>query len=467
MKKYLLLLLAVCMLTAGYSQVAQQDTREDIQRRQQELQKELDDLNSTLAQIKKSKKQSLSQLAVVQRKIRLREEMINNLNRDVKRLDNEIETSTAEINHLTGQLDTLKINYRKSIAFAYKNRSNYDYLNFLFSATSFNDAIKRVAYLKNYRHNRELQADNIVRTEDLMKQKIAQLTNSKADKSKVLGDQNQQLVKLDDEKKQKDEVVKDLKNQEADISAQIKSNEKNRVALRKALQQVIKREIDEARRKEQARQEEARRKEQQRLKDEADRKAALAKQAEQNKANAPAADATVKAQPKAEQPVPASSAQPVPRTDRTYNILESTTEGLTYSLNFENNRGSLPWPASTGVVTAHFGINVIPGSPPMRFQNDGITIALPVGASIKAVADGRVSAIFDLGGQNAVLVNHGKYFTTYSNLGSVSVNKGDEVKAGKLLGTAAADENGEGQLQFQVSNDKAVFQDPERWLKHR
>ena len=103
----------------------------------------------------------------------------------------------------------------------------------------------------------------------------------------------------------------------------------------------------------------------------------------------------------------------------------------------------------------------------MRGQNDGITIALPVGASVKAVADGKVSAIFDLGGQNAVLINHGKYFTTYSNLASVNVNKGDEVKAGKVLGTAAADESGEGQLQFQVSNDKAVFQDPERWLKHR
>lgn len=465
MKKLLLSLLAVGILYVGFGQVAQQDTKEDIQRRQQELQRELDDLNSTLAQIKKNKKQSISQLAVVQRKIRLREEMINNLNRDVKRLDNEIETSTTEITHLTGQLDTLKLNYRKSIAFAYKNRSNYDYLNFLFSATSFNDAIKRVAYLKNYRHNRELQADNIVKTEDLMKQKITQLTSTKADKSKVLGDQNQQLVKLDDEKKQKDEVVKDLKNQEADISAQIKTNEKNRIAMRKALQAVIRREIEEAKRKEQLRlQEEAKRKEQQRLKDEADRKAAIAKQAEQNRANAAAND-VAKAQPKNDAPAPVTP-QAAARTDRSYNVLESTNEGLTYSLNFENNRGNLPWPVSSGVVSFHFGLYSIPGTS-MRGQNDGITIALPVGASVKAVADGKVSAIFDLGGQNAVLINHGKYFTTYSNLASVNVNKGDEVKAGKVLGTAAADESGEGQLQFQVSNDKAVFQDPERWLKHR
>lgn len=463
MKKLLFIFLAVCMLAKGYAQNGQQDTKEDIQKRQQELQKELDDLNSTLSQIKKNKKQSISQLAVVQKKIRLREEMVNNLNRDLKRLDNDITTSTQEIDHLKGQLDTLKLNYAKSIVFAYKNRSNYDYLNFLFSASSFNDAIKRVAYLKNYRHNRELQADNIVKTEQLMEQKIVQLTSTKTDKSKVLGDQNKQLVQLDDEKKQKDEVLKDLKNQEADISTQIKNNEKNRVALKKALQAVIRREIEEAKRKEQQRlQDEAKRKEQQRLKDEADRKAAAAtaKQAEQPKTNTDVA----KAQPKnndgqkgVETPL---------RSDRTYNVLESTAEGLTYSLNFENNRGNLPWPVSTGIVSFHFGLYQIPGTA-MRGQNDGITIAVPIGTAVKAVADGKVSAIFDLGGQNAVLINHGKYFTTYSNLGAVNVNKGDEVKAGKVLGAAAADDSGEGQLQFQVSNDKAVFQDPEKWLKHR
>ena len=461
MKKLLFVLLVLGMLASGRAQSGQQDTKEDIQRRQQELQKELDDLNSSLTQIKKNKKLSLSQLAVVQKKIRLREEMVNNLNRDLKRLDNDITTSTQEIDHLKGQLDTLKQNYAKSIVFAYKNRSNYDYLNFLFSAGSFNDAIKRVAYLKNYRHNRELQADNIVKTEQLMEQKIAQLTNTKADKNKVLGDQSKQLVVLEDDKKQKDQVVNDLKNQEADISAQIKNNEKNRVKLKNALQQVIRREIEEAKRKEAQRlADEAKRKEAQRLKDLADKNNKAAD--DRSKAD----KATAANQPKTKTEDEPRSGVAAPKVDRTYNVLESTAEGLTYSLNFEANRGNLPWPVNTGIVAIHFGLYQIPGTG-MHGQNDGITIALPVGTSVKAVADGKVSAIFDLGGQNAVLVNHGKYFTTYSNLGAVNVNKGDEVKAGKVLGAAAADDTGEGQLQFQVSNDKAIFQDPEKWLKHR
>ena len=125
-----------------------QETKEDIQKKQQQLQREIDDLNNTLQQIKSSKKQSLGQLALVQRKIAARNELINSINKDMHRLDDNIYLDQIQINHLNLELDTLKMNYAKSLVFAYRNRSNYDYLNFIFSATSFNDAIKRIKKLQ-------------------------------------------------------------------------------------------------------------------------------------------------------------------------------------------------------------------------------------------------------------------------------------------------------------------------------
>jgi murein DD-endopeptidase MepM/ murein hydrolase activator NlpD len=41
----------------------------------------------------------------------------------------------------------------------------------------------------------------------------------------------------------------------------------------------------------------------------------------------------------------------------------------------------------------------------------GIEISFAVNSNIKAVADGVVSAIFDLGGGQTVVIRHGKYFT--------------------------------------------------------
>src|SRR5215203_11914 len=92
-----------------------QDTKEDIQRKQQQLQKEITELNKTLGEIKSSKKQSLSQLALVQRKIAARNELINSINKDVRRLDNTIYTNQREINRMKRELDTLKLNYAKSL----------------------------------------------------------------------------------------------------------------------------------------------------------------------------------------------------------------------------------------------------------------------------------------------------------------------------------------------------------------
>ena len=65
------------------------------------------------------------------------------------------------------------------------------------------------------------------------------------------------------------------------------------------------------------------------------------------------------------------------------------------------------------------------------------------------------------------MVKHGKYFTAYNKLNKVNVKQGDIVKAGTVLGTVAADFDGEGSFQFQVFNDRQAYQNPESWLKRR
>jgi murein DD-endopeptidase MepM/ murein hydrolase activator NlpD len=154
------------------------------------------------------------------------------------------------------------------------------------------------------------------------------------------------------------------------------------------------------------------------------------------------------------------------KTNRVYSPFESTTEDANVSINFENRRGSLPWPADQGFVSTHFGRYQVPGTQ-LWGDMPGIEISLPVGSNIKAVADGVVSAIFDLGGGQTVVIRHGKYFTTYNNLSSTDVNKGQDVKAGKVLGKAAMGTNGDGQIIFMVTNDKNVNLNPESWLKQR
>lgn len=484
-KKLFFSLIALLVAFAG---IAQQ-TREEIQKKQQDLQQELAELNKTYDEIKKNKKQSLGQLALVQRRIRAREELVSTLNKDLKHIDDDIYLTTLEMNRMRRELDTLKQNYAQSLVFAYKNRSNYDYLNFIFSASNFNDAIKRVAYLRSYRQFRATQVDNIVKTQQVLAEKASFLTNSKTDKNKALKEHGQQLVVLEDDKKEKDKVVQELKGQESEISSQIRAHQQAREKLNKALQIAIRRERDERIKQEKervAREKEAR----DRAAAEEERKRKIAAAAEKAAADKAAADKAAQnkpvtpANPATSAPEKTTTVQQPPKTtpkpseaisgmvgtsggaaNRDYNVFESTPEGLTQSLNFESNKLKLPWPVDKGFVSIHFGPYTIPGTN-LKGISDGITISLPKGTNVKSVADGEVTTVADMGGMQAVIIIHGKYFTTYSNLSNVNVSRGDKVRAGTLLGKAAESDDGEGQVTFMVSNDKTNL-NPELWLKRR
>jgi len=139
-----------------------------------------------------------------------------------------------------------------------------------------------------------------------------------------------------------------------------------------------------------------------------------------------------------------------------------TGDKPTKPINFEGNRGSLPWPVTAGLVAIHFGPYPVDG---IKGFSDGIYINLQAGDSIKSVADGVISGVFYVDGSNAVIIKHGKYFTTYNNLEGIAVNRGDSIKAGKLLGIATATDAGQSQLLFMINDEKGNALDPERWLK--
>lgn len=445
-----------------------QQTKEELQRKQQDLLKEIRDLNATLKDIRSSKKRSLANYNLVKRKIAAREELIQNINKDLHILDNNIYKNTLEINRLRRELDTLKQEYAKSLVFAYKNRSNYDYLNFIFSASTFNDAIKRITYLKSYRQYREQQVANIEKTQTLIGDKIATLNNSKNEKSLALKNQNNQLKDLEVDRKEQNEEVNKLKSQEKDFAAELRKREKDRMQMQNAISAIIRRELAEARKKAEAvaRQKRAADEERRKKLAEQQRQEKLAKQqADANNNNA--ANKNVPSKPVEEEETPtAGVATAKPKTTRVYSDLESTEEGRASSINFESGRGRLPWPVDAGIPTIHFGAYTIPGTQ-LKGKSDGLTISVPLGASVKAVADGEVSSVFDLGGEQVVTVRHGKYFTSYSHLSSVNVSKDQQVRPGTVVGHAAANDNGEGEVVFMVTNERSVFLNPEQWLKGR
>ena len=430
-----------------------QQSREELQKKEQELKKELSDLNRQLSETQKNKKLSLNELALIKRKVAKREELVRGINNQINELDNTIYLNEMDIYRLRKELDTLKLKYAKSIVFAYKSRGSYEYLNFLFSARNFNDAIKRMAYLKSYRQNRETQAVAISQSRAMLTQKVDVLNSNKKERLVTLSAQSEQLKVLQEDKKAQDKVVAQLKGQESVIAKQIKDKEKQRVRMQQAVMAIIKREIEEAARKDKIAKQKAI--------DDAKKNAAAATPKNNTSDNAVKNNTAVTNSAKNNEPIVLAKAG-----SRPYSPFESTEEGIETSMHFEQNRGRLPWPVDRGNVFIEFGVSTVPGTK-LKQNSDGIHIALPEGSAVKSVADGEVSYVGEVNGDQVVMVRHGKYFTVYQQLSSASVSVGKEVKAGSMIGRSGKSIDGEGCIIFTINNERGVPLNPDQWLRPR
>ena len=429
-----------------------QQSREELQKKEQELKKELSDLNRQLSETQKNKKLSLNELALIKRKVAKREELVRGINNQINELDNTIYLNEMDIYRLRKELDTLKLKYAKSIVFAYKSRGSYEYLNFLFSARNFNDAVKRMAYLKSYRQNRETQAVAIAQSRNMLTQKVDVLNSNKKERMVTLTAQSEQLKVLQEDKKAQDKVVAQLKGQESVIAKQIKDKEKQRVRMQQAVMAIIKREIDEAARKDRIAKQKAM--------DDA-KKNAVTSSAKNNSADNSSKNNSAANNAKNDEPIVLAKAG-----SRPYSPFESTEEGRETSMHFEQNKGRLPWPVDRGNVFIEFGVSTVPGTK-LKQNSDGIHIALPEGSAVKSIADGEVSYVGEVNGDQVVMVRHGKYFTVYQQLSSASVSVGREVKAGSMLGRSGKSIDGEGSIIFTINNERGVPLNPDQWLRPR
>ena len=131
---------------------------------------------------------------------------------------------------------------------------------------------------------------------------------------------------------------------------------------------------------------------------------------------------------------------------------------------FAKNKGKLPWPAD-GPVVGRFGKQFHPVYRNLELPpNRGFDVALSRGTSINAVFDGVVKQVMVMPGYNqCVLIQHGKYFTFYCKLASVSVKAGDKVKTGQSIGVVDTI-NGQTQLHFQIWRENTP-ENPESWLR--
>jgi septal ring factor EnvC (AmiA/AmiB activator) len=189
------------------------------------------------------------------------------------------------------------------------------------------------------------------------------------------------------------------------------------------------------------------------MKEAAKEKERLRKEAEKNKTNNTSIPIT-KTTTTPAKTTPAKSAESV--------LLNA--DNIALNASFEKNRGTLPWPLDKGMVLMHYGKNTLPSGTVMDVTS--VTISSEIGTTVKAVFDGTVSTVQVIEDMTVVIIQHGRYFTTYSNLSGVTVQRGQQIKTGQSIGRVAANFDGVGAVDFYISNESSNY-DPEKWLRRK
>ncbi len=507
-KLSLVLLTMACLFTGNEIFAQKTSDKTVMEEERQKLQRELGQIQDAYDALSGQSKNALHQLAALGKKIEIQEKYIHNIGKEIRLINDDIYYSAIEIKRLKNQMDTLRAHYARTVVYAYKNRSNYDYLNFIFSANSFNDAIKRVAYLKSYRGYREKQMQDIVKTSKLIDTRYKQQVSSIEKKKGALETRTNEYGVLELQKNEKDSLAKLLQSQAGALQKQITRKQQEDRQLKADIAAVVRKEIADAKR---VAQEEARKKaaeEAQQRQEAWARELALenakgltdvksispvavpapsGQSAAEPSASTAAKDlkldpvgagktTTVRTVPKSENnsvtgaspiaiartpPPPPPAANKAPEGG----YLNYKAEDIALNGDFSQNRGKLPHPVD-GVITLGFGRYKIEGvGPDIVGDNPGVTYTAGVGAPVRSVFNGEVISISKVGNSSFVVLRHGKYFTVYSNLASVNIARGAVVSRGQTIGTVAADEEtGSGKLDFILMIEEKNV-DPRAWLR--
>lgn len=400
--KFIPLLCLMAFILLALPSYAQ--TKKELEQKKKKLLKEIRLTNKLLKETRKNKDLSVDELLKLKSKINSRSNLIATINSEMRLINKEINSSEQGISDLESDLTHLKSEYAKIIYYAFKHRSSYDKMMFIFASKDVNQAYKRLKYIQQYSEYRKGQAAEIVSTQEILILKIEALKLSNQEKTVLISLEEQEKQNLAIEKAEQENIVQKLQGKEQELKDKLRKKEAAKRKLQKAIQRIIEEEIRKAR----------------------------------------------------------EAAKKAGNTSKGFPM---TPEALKLSKSFASNKGKLPWPVKQGVITAQFGKHPHPVLEGIVINNNGIDISTTKGSTSRAIFNGVVSSVAIIPGEGkVVMIRHGEYLTVYSYMTEVFVKKGDNISIKQELGVLV-NESGKAKTQVHLEIWKGMTKlNPKYWI---
>lgn len=407
----------ICLILLVITIAPAQKSSSQLKNNKKKIEQDILQTQKLLNETKKDKNATLQQAALLRKQIANRENLIYEINNELYEMELEMDANEEIIREMDKKLEYMKTDYSRIVYMAYKNRRSTDKLTFLLSAKNFNQMYQRIKYYTLFSTKVKDQVVEIEKVQGEIRHSNEELTAVKEGKVMLLDGKEKELKKLEIDRKEKNATANKLKKKENQLASELKKKEKKRRELDLAIKKAIEQEI-------------------------------LAANAKRNAAKGGSGKGTSGSK--------GSSTE-----------IMLTPEEKIISTNFQNNKGSLPWPVAKGRTIVEYGKRPHPDVPSVTIDNKGIDILVEANEPVRAIFNGVVTATLELMGSKVVMIRHGEYITVYQNLATVSVKKGDNVKSKQTIGTVAkASGSSTYELHFEVWKNK-VNLNPSAWIASR
>ena len=218
---------------------ARPQSLDELRKQKQQAANEIKLTNDLLTRVSASQKATVDRLRLLSSQISQRQRLISNMSGEVSLLQEVINNNTMVVSMFAEDLDNIREEYAKMIQYAYKNRGTYDKILFLLSADNFNQAYRRLIYIRQYTSFRQKLAETIAILQNLMAKKVIDLENHKRVRQEVLNEQLNESQKLEKEKRQQNSLSQQLQSQQKELRNKLAQQQRIEQQLEQEIQRII------------------------------------------------------------------------------------------------------------------------------------------------------------------------------------------------------------------------------------
>ena len=230
--------------------VAWSQSAEALEKKINSIQKDIKLAEKLLKETSKNKETTINQVSLLQTQIKQRESLIRTYQNQVNALNRDIQKNKNEIAALKKDLTLFQKEYANLLLIAYRNKGKTNNLLFIFSSEDFNQAMRRMRYIRELNDLVKVKIEEIKDTQEKINEQLEKNESNRREIEKVMAKEKEENASL---KKDRDKLNKDvasLKKKESQIQSDIKKKENETKKLKKQIEKIIAEEIKKAKERE-------------------------------------------------------------------------------------------------------------------------------------------------------------------------------------------------------------------------